>query len=207
MDYDRSSSNSAVDRYRSPLSGSTQTISLPADSGRAATLSAADIAAPLLMPQVMPSSLRQPLRHLERFLVGDREDLVDQAGVEDIGDKAGADALDRVLARLAAGQHGTGLRLDRHDSERMVLFFLDVTADARERSARAHAGDEHVDLAIGVVPQFRPGGLEVDRRVGGILKLLRDEPAGLAGDLFGPGDGPLHAVRAGREDEFPRRIP
>ena len=48
--------NRGDDRYLSPKLGSTTTISLPANSGRRATLTAATTAAPEDMPQKIPSS-------------------------------------------------------------------------------------------------------------------------------------------------------
>src|ERR1017187_10530467 len=53
----RNSSNSSVERYRSPKSGSTTTINLPACLGSRATFTAACTAAPEEMPTSRPSSL------------------------------------------------------------------------------------------------------------------------------------------------------
>ncbi len=54
---DAYSGNSFVDRYRSPRSGRMVTISLPRFSWRLATSTAAQAAAPQLMPHIRPSSL------------------------------------------------------------------------------------------------------------------------------------------------------
>src|ERR1017187_2707701 len=54
--YSPRSANSGVLRYRSPKSGTTTTISLPAFSGRGATWTAAQTAAPDEMPTSSPSS-------------------------------------------------------------------------------------------------------------------------------------------------------
>ena len=51
-----------------------------------------------------PFAGRNLVRHLERVLVRDRDRLVDHRAVEDVGDKAGADSLDLVRARLATAQ-------------------------------------------------------------------------------------------------------
>ena len=81
-------------------------IRLPLNSGRAATLAAAHMLAPLEMPADDALFLRQPSRPLERFFVGDLDRFVDERRVEVLGNEAGADALDLVWARLAAGDHG-----------------------------------------------------------------------------------------------------
>ena len=80
------------------------TIVLPAFSGRLASRAATAVAAPLEMPERMPSSAREPARVEDRFLVGDLFDRVDQRQIEHVGNEAGADALDLVrpgLQRLA----------------------------------------------------------------------------------------------------------
>src|SRR5438128_2301051 len=46
------------------------------------------------------------LRHLDRLLVADGDELVVDVAVEHRGDETGADALDGVQARLAAAEHG-----------------------------------------------------------------------------------------------------
>ena len=98
------------------------TIVLPAISGRAPTSSAAAIAAPDEMPTGMPSLLRNLARGLERRLVGDGDDLVDDLAVEDAGHEARADALDLVRAGLTAGEHGRILGLERdHLHGRLLL--------------------------------------------------------------------------------------
>ena len=52
---------------------------------------------------------------------------------------------------------------------------LQHLADAGDRAAGADAGDEDVDLAIGVVPDFLGRGPAMDLRIGGVLELLRDD--------------------------------
>ena len=58
---------------------------------------------------------RDQARVGDGILVGDRDDLVIDRGVEDLRREAGADALDLVRAGLAARQHRRGLRLDGDD--------------------------------------------------------------------------------------------
>ena len=62
------------------------------------------------------------------------------------------------------------------------LRFLMHFADAGDRAAGADAGDEDVDLAVGVAPDFLGRGLAVDLRVGRVLELLRHEGVRVVGD-------------------------
>jgi hypothetical protein len=140
--------------------------------------------------------------HGEGFIVGDLNDLVDELGVEDLGDEAGADALDLVRAGLAAGEDGA-VGGFHGDGPEVGVAGLHVLADPGEGSSGADAGDEDVGGAVGVVPDFWAGGIEVDLRVGGVVELLEDEAVGGFGvELFGLGDGALHAVGAGGENDF-----
>ena len=84
-------------------------------------------------------------------------DFVDEVGVEDAGNEAGADALDLVRAGLAAGEHGAVGRFDG-DGLELWLALLDVAGDAGDGAAGADAGDEDVDLAVGVIPDLGARG-------------------------------------------------
>jgi hypothetical protein len=80
---------------------------------------------------------------------------------------------------------------------------LQHLADAGDGAAGADAGDEDVDRAIGVVPDLLRRGLAVDRRVGRVLELLRDDRAGdLVLEFLGSGDSATHAAGAGRQHQF-----
>ena len=141
-------------------------------------------------------------RHGERLVVGDLEDLVDQFGLEDVGDEASAEACDLVGAGLAAGEDGAVGGLDG-DGPEVGVAGLHVLADAGEGAAGADAGDEDVGGAVGVVPDFGAGGVEVDFWVGGVVELLEDVAVGGLGvQLFGLGDGAFHAAGSGGEDDF-----
>src|SRR5262249_49460551 len=61
---------------------------------------------------------RKPRRHPFSFDVRDRDHLVDLRAVQDLGDEAGPEPLDRVQPGLTAAQHRARLRLDRIDLER-----------------------------------------------------------------------------------------
>ena len=88
-------------------------------------------------------------------------------------------------------------RLDRHGGDGLAFGVLDVAADAGQRAAGADAGDEYVDVAVGVFPDFRAGGFFMDRRVGRVAELLQDQVTIRVGgdDLFRFGDGAFHAFR------------
>ena len=56
---------------------------------------------------------------------------------------------------------------------RLGLRGLSARPHAGERAARADADDEHVDLAVGVVPDLLGRGQLVHQRVGGVVELAR----------------------------------
>src|SRR5206468_3977131 len=79
-------------------------------------------------------------------------------------------------------------RFHRHDSNTRVLP-LQYLADAGDGSAGAHAGDEHVHLAVRVFPDFAGGRLAMGLRVGGVAELVqRDCPGDLVPQRFRPLD-------------------
>ena len=160
-----------------------RTIFLPSFSGRRPTSTAAATAAPEEMPTGMPSNARDQPRRVERGLIADDDDFVDHAAVEDGGNETGADALNLVRAGLPAGENGRILRFDRDDLHAR-LARLQNLADAGDRPAGADAGDDNIDLAVGVVPDFLGCRAAVDFRVGGVFELLRHHRAGRRLDDF-----------------------
>ena len=128
----------------------------------------------------MPSSLCSRRAHSKASSSVIVNDLVDDVRVQVLGDEAGADPLDLVTAgleRLALHLLRDDRRGDRLDRDRLEarLARLDDLGHAGDRAAGADAGDEDVDLAVGVLPDFLGGGRAVDLRVGGIFELLRHE--------------------------------
>ena len=153
-----------------------------------------------------------PLGHLAgglyRVLVVDLHHLVDHVEVENVGDEARSDSLDRMPAwpdRLAGellGDHRAIGRLDRHDLD-PGLAALERLTDAGDRAAGADAADEDVHLAFGVLPDLKRRGATMDLRVGRVLELLGHKVlAAGAGDVFGMANGTRHAVGSRREHEF-----
>ena len=94
-----------------------------------------------------------------------RADLVIDRAVKCLGDEIRADALDAMRACLALRQQRRVGRLHRDDVH-VGLVLLEIPASARDRAARAHTRNEHVHVAVGVLPDLRAGGLIVCGRVG-----------------------------------------
>ena len=106
---------------------------------------------------------RQPPRHHQRIVARDLHHFVDVVGAQNAGDEARADALNLVWRRLSARENGlsagsTAIALND------AFFGLMYSRDSRDRAASTDARNQDVDFAIGVVPDFRPGGLEVNLR-------------------------------------------
>ena len=178
------------------------TISLPAFSGRLASSSAAEVAAPDEMPTSRPSSRRHAAGDGEGVVVRDADHLVVGRRIEHGGNETGADSLDRVRPFLAAGQHRRGIRLDRDDLD-AGFPCLEHFADPGHRAAGTDAGHEDIDLAVGIVPDLFGRRVAVDRRIGRIFELLRNEVARIGRRQF-PRlvDRAGHAVRPRRQDQF-----
>ena len=92
-------------RYRSPVSQSIVTMRFPGPSFFA-TCSDAQTLPPPLMPMSRAFLARQATSHRQRIFVLHGDEFVVHVAVEDAGHEAGADALDRVDAGLASGEHG-----------------------------------------------------------------------------------------------------
>src|SRR5205085_597631 len=87
---------------------------------------------------------------VEALLVGD-------LAVEDLGHEVGTQALDLVWAGLAAVED-RGLGWLHGDDLHPGLAGLEHLPHPGDRAARADAGDEDVDLAVGVLPDLLGGG-------------------------------------------------
>src|SRR5690606_24736414 len=116
--------------------------------------------------------------------------------------EAGADSLDAVTTRLAAGDDRRSGRLDRERLEVWVVL-ANEASDAGDRAPGADAGDDRVDLMAGIFPNFRSGRRFVDRRVGRVLELLRHPSVRRARDkTLRFGDRRTHAFRRRSQNEI-----
>src|SRR5690606_37480946 len=130
---------------------------------------------------------------LDGFLVRHLLHAVDEGQVERAGDEAGTEPLDLVrrggqrLAGERLGDHGAGGGLDGDGLDRLAPGLLDVARYAGDGAAGAHAGDQDVDRAVGVVPDLGASGRFVDRGIGRVLELLQQHVPGGVGrdDLLG----------------------
>ena len=133
------------------------------------------------------------------FLLGHGDDLVKYAQVEHIRHEVRADAHQPVWAGLASAEQGRCGRLHADDAA-LRRMLAQVPSRAGDGAARAHAGNEHVDVPVGVADKFRAGGQLVRHGVGGVGKLTGDPTAGhVLGDLLRLADGARHALCAGGE--------
>ena len=87
---------------------------LPAFSGCRASWAAAHTAAPEVMPTRMPLSPGQLPARSVGIRIRDREDFIQDAAVQILRHKVGADALKAVGARMALRQQGRGSGLKGH---------------------------------------------------------------------------------------------
>ena len=142
---------------------------------------------------------REPARHLERLGVGHRDDLVRHGGVVGRRPEVLADALDEVRAPGAA-RVDRALGVGADDAHGVARHLAQVPPGSRDRAARADAGHEVRDRAVGVAPDLGAGGLVVRARTVGVRVLVGLERAGdLACEAVGDAVVRLGAVgRDGR---------
>ena len=94
-----------------------------------------------------------------------------------------------MRAGLALREHRGGSGLNG-DNLNLGVLLLEELAHAGHGAAGADAGDEDVDLAVGVIPDLGAGRGLVDGGVGGVHKLAGDNAVGsLLLQLLGLGDG------------------
>ena len=107
-----------------------------------------------------------------------------------------------MRAGLALREHRGGGGLDG-DNLNLWVLLLEELAHAGHGAAGANAGDEDVDLAVGVIPDLGAGRGFVDGGVGGVYKLAGDNAVGgLLLQLLGFRDGALHALGSVSEHEL-----
>src|SRR6478735_4397012 len=139
---------------------------------------------------------------LHRGLGIDVDHLVVDGRVEDLGNEVGADALDLVRAGGAAVEDRGLLGLDGDDLH-AGFAGLEHLADTGDGATGADAGDDDVDLAVGVLPDLLGGGPAVDLRVRDVGELAGQHGTlALGDDLLGLGDGALHPEGGVGEDQL-----
>ena len=139
---------------------------------------------------------------LEGLFIRDGDDLIVDVCIERLGYEAGADALDAVRSASALGKHGRVRRLHGNDPHARVLL-LQVCARAADRATGTDASNQDVDLSISASPDLGPRRAIVNRRVGRVGELRRDERIGIfVRKLLRLCDCALHAVCARREHEL-----
>src|SRR6478736_6132572 len=119
-------------------------------------------------------------------------------GVIDVQRRSVDETLEEDGGQVALTERGD----DDDDRLALVLLALGHLDGGRDGTARADAGDDDVDLAVGVLPDLLGGGLAVDLGVGLVGELAREHPATLGGDLVGLGDRSLHAGGRVGQDEL-----
>src|SRR5581483_358610 len=145
---------------------------------------------------------REPLCHLDRLRIVHGDDLVDVVGAQNVWNEPRADALGFMRRRLSTREHGALRWLDR-DHAKARLPGLNVFVHTGESAAGSDAGDQDVDLAIGVVPDFGPGGFTMNLWIRRVGELLRHPTVRSRAQYFlGFGNGPLHALGSGRQDDL-----
>ena len=81
-------------------------------------------------------------------------------------------------------------------------FFLEVLSAAADRSAGAGSGNENIYVTLGLLKNFRRGGVIVGKGVGGIFKLGGHKAAGVFRYYFPCfRDAPGHSELPGNENE------
>src|SRR6185437_12353216 len=91
-------------------------------------------------------------RHFLRLFSLDVDDPVENPRIEDRWNEVGAEALDRMRARLAAAEDRRCGGLDREDLE-IRPFFLEHLRNRGDVAAGADAGDHRVEWGIGEIAQ------------------------------------------------------
>ena len=118
------------------------------------------------------------------LLVGDPVGVVDRQALEVGGDPALADALgDRGALGLQLAVRCSSCRAPRRPGRpgrwrRSGFCVAQAMRDAGQRAAGADRADEAVDLAVGLRPDLRAGGVDVGLAVGDVVELVGPDRAG-----------------------------
>ena len=138
---------------------------------------------PVEPPRHRPFVLEQIVDHRHGFLVRNQEGVVDLGGLDDGRDAAEPDAFGDRAARRRLGLavleqfvHRRAMRIGAGDHDVLVLL-LQIAAGAGERAAGADRADEAVDLAAGLLPDFRAGRFVMRLGVVEIVPLVGEQHA------------------------------
>ena len=118
----------------------------------------------------------------ERFVIRNLEGIIDDDTLEVLGDAALSDAFGDggtfrlQFARLVVAEEGSTHRIGEGNLH-IPVALLEREADATQRTAGAHGGDEAIDLAVGLRPDFGRGGFDVGLPVRHVVELVGPDAA------------------------------
>ena len=135
---------------------------------------------------------------------------INDGKIEGVGDETGTDALNHVRSGhgifTAQGLCNDGAigRFHGHRGNGLVFDLFDVSTDAADGAAGTHRTYENINFAIGIFPDFRAGGFDMDFGIGRILELLGHEVFfRIRGDHFLRfGNGAKHAAGTVGQDQI-----
>src|SRR5208282_4234813 len=121
------------------------------------------------------------------------DDLVNVIPAQDARNKTGADTLNLVRRWLSTREDRAISRLHGHCLERRLFRFY-IFGYAGYSAAGADARDQKIDAPVGILPDLRTGGFEVNLRICRVVKLLQHVPVWIARKQFlGFQNRPLHS--------------
>ena len=188
-----SKTNSEVERYRSPPSGSRAT-TVPFPNAWASSR-ATFMAAPALIPTKIPSS-RQPSGHRIGRIVIHADDRAQLIRLEDPGRVALLHVLQALDLVALEG-------LDADDADCGVEF-PQRTGCAHQRARGPHRDHHDIHLAAGGFPNLLARALIVSLPVGLVVELVDQDILSrlFPGQAVGLFDGPVGAAVARREEDL-----
>lgn len=114
----------------------------------------------------------------ERILVGNMKDLVINEGIKSIWWKERKKKLNIVREGREEGKKRWVIRLEREEIEGWIER-IDEMKEECDSEEGEDKGDKDIRLEIGIVKDLIGSSEEMDLRVGGVLKMLRDDGIGV----------------------------
>ena len=146
--------------------------------------------------------MRQLLSHFKRLFIGHRNCFIDNCGIQIAGDKSSSNSLDFVRSGRSTANHRAVLGFDRNDFEIRVPLFDDL-AYSRDGSSGSDAGNNGINIPVGIAPDFLGGCVTVDLGVGRIIELAGAKAIfSLGKNLFGLGNGSPHSAGPWGKNDF-----